>query len=171
MVLLVRDIFSLAVWMTVSLVITCLPLSTVRSEEEVKVGVLLALTGPYPLQGNAFREGIQLAEEEINRTGGINGIRFKVLIEDTVNDPKNALTAAKKLIEKDKVSAALMSSYPEYRTGGMEFEKNKIPVIALWDSSPELDGMGDFIFGIGPWTPSSGSVSAEFAHCQPWYCN
>jgi branched-chain amino acid transport system substrate-binding protein len=135
-------------------------------KDEVRVGVLLALTGPYPLQGNAFREGIQLAEEEINQSGGIGGARFRIVIEDTANDPKNAVTAAKKLIEQDKVEAALMSSYPEYRTGGLEFERSKIPVIALWDSSPELDAMGDYIFGIGPWTPSSGEVSALFARTR-----
>jgi branched-chain amino acid transport system substrate-binding protein len=137
--------------------------SYAQPKDEVRIGVLLALTGPYPLQGNAFREGIQLAEEEVNQSGGINGTRFRVFIEDTVNDPKNALTAAKKLIEQERVEAALMSSYPEYKTGGMEFERNKIPVIALWDSSPELDAMGEYIFGIGPWTPSSGAVSATFA--------
>jgi branched-chain amino acid transport system substrate-binding protein len=132
----------------------------------VKIGVLLALTGPYPTQGNAFREGIQLAEAHINASGGINGRPFRVVIEDTVNDPKTALTAAKKLIAKDHVIAALMSSYPEYQTGGMEFQRNKVPVIAIWDSSPELDQMGDWIFGIGPWVPSSGEVSAEFAASQ-----
>lgn len=132
----------------------------------IKIGVLLALTGPYPLQGNAFKEGLALAEAEINEHGGIGGVPVKLVIEDTANEAKNALSAAKKLATQDKVIAALMSSYPEYRTGGMELQRARIPVIALWDSSPELDDMGDYIFGIGPWTPNSGEVSATFAHSQ-----
>lgn len=131
--------------------------------QTIKVGVLLALTGQYPMQGNAFREGMQLAQDEINARGGISGKKIEIIIEDTVNDPKNALTAAKKLINHDRVVAALMSSYPEYKTGGSEFERRHIPVIALWDSSPELEEMGDYIFAIGPWTPSSGQSAAEFA--------
>jgi branched-chain amino acid transport system substrate-binding protein len=132
----------------------------------LKIGVLLALTGPYPLQGNAFKEGLILAEREINESGGINGTPLRLIIEDTANEARNAISAAKKLATQDKVVAALMSSYPEYRTGGMELQRSQIPVIALWDSSPELDDMGDYIFGIGPWTPSSGEVSALFARTQ-----
>jgi branched-chain amino acid transport system substrate-binding protein len=132
----------------------------------IKIGVLLALTGPYPLQGNAFKEGLALAEADINEHGGIGGVPIKLVIEDTANEAKHALSAAKKLATQDKVVAALMSSDPEARTGGMELQRARIPVIALWDSSPELDDMGDYIFGIGPWTPNSGEVSATFAHSQ-----
>ncbi len=132
-------------------------------EQSINIGALLVLTGQYAMQGNAFREGIELAEDSINQSGGINGKKLNVIIEDTVNDSKKALSAAKKLASIDHVSAALMSSYPEYKTGGIEFQHNKIPAIALWDSSPELEEMGDYIFAIGPWAPSSGESAAEFA--------
>ena len=62
----------------------------------IKIGVLLALTGPYPLQGNAFKEGLALAEAEINEHGGIGGVPIKLVIEDTANEAKHALSAAKK---------------------------------------------------------------------------
>lgn len=137
-------------------------LSVVLAEKsEIKIGALIALTGPYPSQGYAFREGLEMAVSEVNSGGGIGGKSLKLVVEDSANDPKTALTVAKKLLQEGVV-AALMSSYPEYRTAGMEFEKMKIPAIALWDSSPELDQMGDFIFGMGPWTPSSGEVAAQF---------
>ena len=141
----------------------CALIERVTAEETINIGALLALTGPYPLQGNAFREGIELAVDDLNTAGGINGKKIQIFLEDTANDPKNALTAAKKLVEQDRVVAAIMSSYPEYHTGGMELQRNKVPVIAIWDSSPEIDQMGDYIFGIGPWAPSSGEVSAQFA--------
>lgn len=140
--------------------------SALADDQSIKIGALLVLTGQYAMQGNAFREGIELAEDFINESGGIQGKKLKVIIEDTVNDPKKALSAAKKLASIDKVSAALMSSYPEYKTGGGEFQHQKIPAIALWDSSPELEQMGDYIFAIGPWAPSSGESAAEFAKNQ-----
>jgi branched-chain amino acid transport system substrate-binding protein len=145
------------------LAVTSASLISAQENQALKIGVLLALTGPYPTQGNAFREGMELAVTEVNSTGGINGKQLELIIEDTKNDPKQALSAAQKLITHDNVIAALMSSYPEYRTGGMELQRQHVPVIAIWDSSPELDQMGDYIFGIGPWVPSSGEVSAHFA--------
>jgi ABC-type branched-subunit amino acid transport system substrate-binding protein len=59
--------------------------------------------------------------------------------------------------------AAITSSYPELTTGAAEFQRNRIPVVHLWDASPEIEEMGDYLFGIGPWIPSAGEVSAKFA--------
>jgi branched-chain amino acid transport system substrate-binding protein len=74
-----------------------------------------------------------------------------------------ALTAARKLIDRDHVVAAITSSYPELGTGAAEFQKKHIPVVHLWDSSPDIEAMGAALFGIGPWAPSSGEESARFA--------
>lgn len=163
---LIRTVYRMVYTSLLCLLCTQAVTAAPDAPKPLKIGVLLALTGPYPLQGNAFKEGLTLAEAEINETGGINGTPIKLVIEDTANEARNALSAAKKLATQDKVVAALMSSYPEYRTGGLELQRSHIPVIALWDSSPELDDMGDYIFGIGPWTPSSAEVSATFARTQ-----
>lgn len=123
----------------------------------------MALTGQFAMQGSAFSEGIQIAEEEINKLGGINGKTLKVIVEDTKGVPQGAATVARKLISVDKVTAAITMSYPDTKVGGVAFQRAKIPSIALWDSSPEIDNMGDFIFSIGPWAPSTGERAAKFA--------
>lgn len=129
----------------------------------VRIGALIVLTGQYAMQGNAFREGIELAVEEINSRGGIVGRKLEFLPEDTGNLPLNALTAARKLLQVEGLVAAITTSYPELATGAAEFARRRIPVVHLWDSSPDIEAMGEYLFGIGPWTPSAGEVSALFA--------
>jgi branched-chain amino acid transport system substrate-binding protein len=140
------------------------PVQADNQNQEIKIGSLMVLTGQFAMQGAAFQEGIELAVEEINKSGGINGQTLRVIIEDTHGDPKSAHTGARKLMSVDRVIAALTMSYPDTKVGGTEFQKNKIPTIALWDSSPEIDEMGDYIFSLGPWAPSTGENSAEFAY-------
>ncbi len=131
--------------------------------EPIRIGALIVLTGQYAMQGNAFREGLELAASELNERGGIKGRKIEVHAEDTANLPLQALSAARKLIDQNHVIAAITTSYPELGTGAAEFQKQKIPVVHLWDSSPEIESMGDYIFGIGPWAPSSGEEAARFA--------
>lgn len=129
----------------------------------VKIGALLPLTGEFAMQAAAFQEGIRLAEDEINGGGGVGGRLIKVVFEDTHSDPKLANSAAKKLISIDRVIAGITTSYPETEIGGGHFQRAKIPSIGLWDSSPEIDAMGEYIFALGPWVPSGAEVGAKFA--------
>jgi branched-chain amino acid transport system substrate-binding protein len=129
----------------------------------VRIGALMALTGQYSMQVGAFREGLELAADQLNSEGGINGARVELLVEDTGNIPVSALTSARKMIRSPGLVAAITSSYPELATGAAEFQRNRIPVVHLWDASPEIEEMGDYLFGIGPWIPSAGEVSAKFA--------
>ena len=133
------------------------------SGEPVKIGALMVLTGEFAMQGAAFREGVELAEQEVNDGGGVLGRPLRVIIEDTHSDPKLANSAAMKLISIDRVVAAITTSYPETEVGGAQFQKAGIPSMALWDSSPQIDAMGDYIFAIGPWAPASAESAASHA--------
>jgi branched-chain amino acid transport system substrate-binding protein len=130
----------------------------------IKIGGLIVITGQYAMQGNAFLEGAQLAVDEVNQRGGIAGRPVEFRAEDTANLPMQALTAARKLISEDQIIAAISTSYPELATGANAFQKRGIPVVHLWDSSPDIESMGENLFAIGPWTPSNGETSARFAY-------
>ena len=131
--------------------------------EPVRIGAILHLTGDLAMQGSAFREGIELAANEINSSGGINGRTIEIIYEDTHFMPVNVNKAAKKLLETDKVVAALISTFHESKTAGPLFQRAKVPLLCLWDSTPELEAMGDYIFSIGTWMPSTGKKVASYA--------
>lgn len=132
----------------------------------IKIGALLPLTGEFAAHGEAFKEGMQIAAEEINAKGGIGGAQIDLIFEDPQNLPPLVDAAAKKLVSIDRVQAAVTCTYIQTMVGGKQFERAKIPTIALWDSSPEIDAAGEYLFAIGPWTPASGEVAAEYAFEQ-----
>ena len=74
-------------------------------KEPYKVGAIFAITGPAAWLGTPERNTAKMIEEQVNMGGGINGHPLQIIIEDTVGDPTKTVTAAKKLITKDKVLA------------------------------------------------------------------
>lgn len=72
--------------------------------EPIVIGVMAPLTGEVAVDGQLEQEGINLAVEEINAAGGVNGRPLKVLVEDGACDPAITTSAAQKLITRDKVT-------------------------------------------------------------------
>ncbi len=123
------------------------------------IGVSIPLTGSYGAYGEEFRRGAELAVKEINSQKP-NSV--EVVFEDTSGDSKKALFGVKKLIESNHIDAELIASYNEIAASWKPLEEAKTPSIVLWDSNPTIEDMGDYVFAIGPWTPSSGEVPAEY---------
>src|SRR4029079_18440176 len=73
----------------------------------LKIGVLAPLSGPVAASGNYVRMGAEIARDWINARGGIGGRRLELVIEDNKSDPKEAASAAEKLIGRDKVPAIM----------------------------------------------------------------
>ncbi|MGE5467802.1 MAG: ABC transporter substrate-binding protein [Ignavibacteria bacterium] len=70
---------------------------------DVKIGVAEALTGGAAQYGIAIRNGFQLAADEINAKGGVNGNKIQLVIEDEQGKKEEAINVFKKLIFQDKV--------------------------------------------------------------------
>ena len=73
--------------------------------EAIPIGSMVPLTGPSSADGAEFRNCFVLAVEEINAAGGIHGRKIKLVIEDSGYDPKRAVLASQKMVERDKVFA------------------------------------------------------------------
>jgi ABC-type branched-subunit amino acid transport system substrate-binding protein len=73
------------------------------SDTEIVVGAHEVLTGPGSAWGVPVANGMKLAVEEINSAGGVNGRKIKLIIEDSAYDPKRAVLATQKLIERDQI--------------------------------------------------------------------
>jgi len=72
---------------------------------EIVIGTHQDLSGPIKTWGVPVLNGMKLAVEEINAAGGINGRKLRLIAEDSAYDPKKAVLASQKLIEKDKIFA------------------------------------------------------------------
>ncbi|HML08570.1 MAG TPA: ABC transporter substrate-binding protein [Xanthobacteraceae bacterium] len=83
-------------------------LETARPQEAVKIGVTGPFSGPAAQSGLALRQGMIVAVEEWNATGGVvadnKPLKIEPLFEDTQSDPAQGVSAAQKLITGDRVN-------------------------------------------------------------------
>ena len=73
------------------------------TDAEIVIGTHQDLSGPIKGWGVAVANGMKMAVDEINAAGGVQGRKLKLTIEDSGYDPKRAVLATQKLIEKDQV--------------------------------------------------------------------
>ena len=95
-----------------AVVLTCLPAAAQTkvtndgiSASEVVIGTHQDLSGPIKGWGVPVSNGMKMAVEEINAAGGVQGRKIKLVVEDSGYDPKKAVLASQKLIERDKIFA------------------------------------------------------------------
>ena len=79
------------------------------SDTEIVIGTHQDLSGPIKGWGVSAGNGMKFAVDEINAAGGIHGRKIKFILEDSKYDPKTAVLATQKMIEKDKIFVNLGS--------------------------------------------------------------
>lgn len=77
----------------------------------IKIGVVVSQTGVGAYQAEQSLRGLNLAAEEINSAGGIDGRKVELTIEDSKTAPASAVAAVKKLIEIDGVKVIIGDSW------------------------------------------------------------
>ncbi len=77
--------------------------TAVYAADSIKVGIILPLTGKHAKFGEIEKQSFEMAAEEINAKGGVNGKKLELLIEDTQGKPDVGRSAVEKLITQDKV--------------------------------------------------------------------
>jgi len=71
--------------------------------DTIVIGTHQDLSGPIAFWGVPVKNGMQMAVDEINAAGGINGRKLSLIVEDSAYDPKKAVLATQKLLTRDKV--------------------------------------------------------------------
>ncbi len=77
------------------------------SANEIVIGTHQDLSGPIKVWGVPVSNGMKMAVEEINAAGGIQGRKLKMILEDNGYDPKKAVLASQKMVERDKIFAMI----------------------------------------------------------------
>jgi branched-chain amino acid transport system substrate-binding protein len=73
------------------------------AQEPIRIGVVTPLSGTYAGIGQQVRWGLELAANEVNAAGGINGRKIELIFEDEEANPSVAVQKAEKLIQVNKV--------------------------------------------------------------------
>lgn len=114
--------------------------------EPIKIGFIGPLTGFGAVWGEEQKNVINIAVEEINTTGGIDGRLLEFLFEDGKCDGKDAATAAQKLINIDKVKIVMPSCTSEALAVAPISESNKVLQLAVWPTGTDYSGIGQYTF-------------------------
>ena len=75
--------------------------------EPIKVGAILAVTGPASFLGAPEAKTLEMFVEQMNQAGGASGHKIELLIKDSGAKPENAISMAKQLIDEEKVLAII----------------------------------------------------------------
>lgn len=89
------------------LFIFAVTVSSALAKDTIKVGAILAVTGPASFLGAPESKTLEMLADEINAQGGINGKKIELIIKDSGANPEKAISFAKQLIEEEKVLAVI----------------------------------------------------------------
>ncbi len=78
--------------------------------DPVVIGAIVSATGPNSPLGEPERKALGVMEKEINAAGGVLGRPVVIVVEDDKSDPKEAVTAANRLIQQEKAVAIIAAS-------------------------------------------------------------
>ena len=122
------------------------------AQAPIKIGVIEPLSGPVAASGSYVRLGAEIARDWINAKGGINGRKLELVIEDNKSDPKEAASAAEKLIVRDKVPAIMGAWGSSMTLAAMpKLEEYGVPMVVETSSAGSITKRGNpWIFRISP---------------------
>jgi branched-chain amino acid transport system substrate-binding protein len=122
------------------------------AQAPIKIGVIQPLSGPVAASGNYVRMGAEIARDWINGKGGINGRKIDLVIEDNKSDPKEAASAAEKLIVRDKVPAIMGAWGSSMTLAAMpKLEEYGVPMVVETSSAASVTKRGNpWVFRISP---------------------
>jgi branched-chain amino acid transport system substrate-binding protein len=81
-----------------TLLLVLVLLSGCGPREPLRIGFIGGLSGRVADLGEAGRNGVQIAIEEINRAGGVKGRQIELLVRDDAQSPEKAIAAVNELI-------------------------------------------------------------------------
>lgn len=115
--------------------------------DTVKIGINAPLTGFAAADGKSALTGAELAVEQANAEGGINGKQIELVVYDDQASPKEAVPIAQKLIEKDGVPIAISGSYSgATRAAAGVYQEAGVPFISAFAVHPDITRAGNFVF-------------------------
>ena len=117
------------------------------SKEDILIGFAAPMTGDAAMEGQNALKAVQLAVEECNAAGGINGRKIVIVQEDDKGDSKEAASVAQKFASNDKIMAIIGHDYSScHMVAGPIYQAAGIPSIVLMASSPKVVDVGDTVF-------------------------
>ncbi len=126
-----------------------IPLAACEGEDDgaFRIGVMESVTGPGETYGNVAVQAKQMAVDEINAAGGINGRMLELVVEDSKCSAQDAITAYNKLTDVDDIKIILGTSCSGAMLGAAPLaEEEGVILFSGLATNPDIANAGDYIF-------------------------
>src|SRR3979409_468495 len=115
--------------------------SASAAKPDVKVGVVISLTGVGNAYGPAQKNGVELAAQRINDAGGVNGAKLVLVVDDDQSTTDGGVTAFRKQTGQDRVSAILGPTLSNTAVAAHPVAQSaQTPVIAISNTGDGIVG-------------------------------
>ncbi len=130
--------------------------------QNIRIGFHAPLTGFAAADGKSAVQGAELAVEQINAAGGVNGRKLELVVQDDQARPDQALPLANKYIG-DGLKIVVSGSYsgPTRAAAGV-FQQARIPYISAYAIHPDITRAGNFVFRTSFMGEVQGRAAAKF---------
>ncbi|MDY3756315.1 MAG: ABC transporter substrate-binding protein [Treponema sp.] len=135
-----------------------------KTSDTIKIGGIFPLSGSVAVYGTECRNGVELAINEINAAGGIDGKMLELVAEDDEGSPEKSVNAYKKLVTKDKCSI-IIGSLTSGCTAAISSlaQAQKVLLLAPAATQTDITDAGDYVFRACFIDPFQGTVGGKFA--------
>lgn len=118
-----------------------------EEETPFRIGVMESLTGQGETYGTLASQAKQMATDEINAAGGINGRMLELIVEDSKCNAQDSITAYNKLTDVDGVKIILGTSCSGAMLGAAPLaEADGVVLFSGLATNPDIADAGDYIF-------------------------
>lgn len=138
----------------------------VEQEQEIKIGVIGTFTGVGAYNGQQELRGLELAKEEINSNGGINGKLIELVAEDSKADPATSITALNKLIEFDQIKFIVGDSWTSTTEAMLPIVNQRDVILISPAATLDTLSRNDMFFRTIPTTKNMMIPLAEYAYTK-----
>lgn len=156
---------ALATVLCLGLFVGCGSVNYAENNTEYVIGVSGPLTGTAALYGNAVANAAQMAVDEINAAGGLNGVMFKLVATDDMHDPTKISTNYSSMYEGGmQASLGTVTTAPclEYKNLSADDNVFFLTPSASGDAVPEFANGYQMCFADG----NQGKVAAEYVNAN-----
>lgn len=157
-----REMLQIAGMATASMLVPWLSRTT-RAADEIVIGAVVPITGPLSLSGRQYYDSLQMAQDDINARGGINGKKLKIVFEDTQASNSIAVNAFVKLYQQYRPPLVFLSSYSTQNLAtAPEVAKVKISVFYAGGADIVAEQNNKWLFRIRPNDGAASSAMVQF---------
>ena len=152
-----------------SLLCGCGSSSASAGDGPIYIGTSFPMTGSVAADGLLILDAIQLAVDEVNADGGINGRQVELVKEDDEASPTSAAAVANKFVENDDILGVVSSYNSSCMFAQVDvYAEAGLPSISPVATNPGFTGISDYFYRTAPNDADVGAEGASFCSDLGW---